>query len=93
MMKHIIFWNTVYWVAVLCSEGCHEQDRNGSCPHGAHIHPPWDKMQRAADPLPAPFALRAKPTLKGHNFQSPNVNSEKYHRTVCRVSGVWLIEA
>ena len=52
-----------------CQEVCHEQDRNGPCPHGAHIHPPWAKMQSAADPPPAPFALRAKSTLRGHNFQ------------------------
>ena len=52
----------------LCKELCHEQDRNGPCPHGAHIHPSWAKMQSAADPPPAPFALRAKSTLRGHNF-------------------------
>ena len=38
-------------------------------------------MQSAADPSPAPFALRAKPNLRGHNFQSPNINGEKFHRT------------
>ena len=38
-----------------------------------------------------PFALRAKPTLRGHNFPSPNVNSEKFHRTVSGILGVWLI--
>lgn len=48
-------------------------------------------MQSAADPPPAPFALRAKPTLRGQNLQSPNVNSEEFHRTICRVSEVWLI--
>ena len=68
-----------------------EQDRNGPCPRGAHICPPWAKMQSAADPPSAPFALRAKPTLRGQNIQSPNVGSEKFHRTLCRVSGVWLI--
>ena len=78
-------------VDTLCKEVCHEQDRNGPCPHGAHIHPPSAKMQSAADPPPAPSALRAKPTLRGQNIQSPNVNTEKFHRTVCRVSGVWLI--
>ena len=66
----------------LCKEVCHEQDRNGPCPRGAHICPSWAKMQSAADPPSAPFALRAKPTLRGHNFQSLNVNSEKFHRTV-----------
>ena len=77
----------------LCKEVCCEQDRNGPCPRGAHICRSWAKMQSEADPPSAPFALRAKPTLRGHNFQSPNVNSEKYHRTVCRVSEVWLIGA
>ena len=38
-------------------------------------------MQSAADPSPAPFVLRAKPNLRGHNFQSPNINGEKFHRT------------
>ena len=41
---------------------CHEQDRNDPCPPGAHIHPSWAKMRSAADPPPAPSALRAKPT-------------------------------
>ena len=41
----------------LCKEVCREQDRNGLCPHGAHICP-WAKMQSAADPPSAPFAYR-----------------------------------
>ena len=87
------FKNNINRVDTQCQEVCHEQDRNGPCLHGAHIRPPWAKMQSAADPPPAPSALRAKPALRGHNFQSPNVNSEKFHRTVCRVSAVWLIAA
>ena len=29
----------------MCEEICHEQDKNGPCPHGAHINPPCAKMQ------------------------------------------------
>ena len=50
---------------MLCKEVCREHDRNGPCSHGAYIHLLWAKMQSAADPPPAPFALRAKTYSQG----------------------------
>ena len=55
----------------LCKKVCHEQDRNGPCSHGAHIRPPRAKMQSAADPPPAPFALRAKTYSQGPELSIP----------------------
>ena len=53
---------------------CHEQDRNGPCPHGAHIHPPCAKMQSCTWPAPALSALRNMLTHSGHNMQLSNID-------------------